>query len=110
MLHRPSKYVKLHHLCVLYIFRYEQNFEGIPVIGDSLVITYEANGHVVNAFGSAARLNERRYGRLCDVRGSISKEKAIQMAKDEERRNSSEGSMYPYKCTKGGIIPFDHIL
>ena len=97
-MHCSSKYVKLHHLCVLYIFRYEQNFEGIPVIGDDLVITFDENGHVANAFGSAEMLNEKRDGRPCDVTGKISKEEAIQKAKDEDRKNKGKGSMHSYQC------------
>ena len=87
-----SKYVKLRHLCVLYIFRYEQNFEGFPVIGDDLVITFDENKHVANAFGSAEMLNEKRDGRPCDVTGKMSKEDAIQKAKDEDRKNNGKGN------------------
>ena len=72
------------------VCRYEQDYEGTPVIGDDLVITYNA-GQVKNAYGSAQNLNEANEGHPCNG-VTMTKEEAIQLAQEAESKENGEGT------------------
>ena len=58
-----------------------------------MVITYGANGELIEAYGSAAQLSEKEDGHPCQSdKLTTSKEKAIQKAKDTDGNNNGKGN------------------
>ena len=69
---------------------YDQNFEGTPVLGDQLVVTYNA-GQVKNAYGTAQMLSAAKDGHPCK-NVTMKKEDAIQLAKDADAKKNGKGN------------------
>ena len=72
--------------------RYEQEHDGLPVIGDDIVLTYKDN-HVKNAYGSAEMIAGRRGltgGNLCSG-VSLTNSRAIRLAQDADAASNGAG-------------------
>ena len=64
------------------------------MLGDDVVLTYDENGVLTNAYGSAEQLSKTTNGEPCK-NVVVTEEDAIQKAKDEDGKKYGEGNYRP---------------
>ena len=75
--------------------RYQQDFEGVPVVDDDVVLTYDKDGELVSAYGMVENLSEKKNGHPCEENHiSLSKEEAIQKIKDDDAEKNGKGTYH----------------